>query len=99
MTCLILFTLCVVNKTPVLEFCLHMCSCGTLLVDMSVPSNSISPPSPRTHTCVQWGNTPLLIAAAKGHAEVAHFLLDNGSNVHEQNDVSRLKRILSACDI
>ena len=59
----------------------------------------IHPPSPRTHTCVQWGNTPLLIAAAKGHAEVAHFLLDNGSNVHEQNDVSRLKRILSACDI
>ena len=64
-------------------------SCVTLF-----PSDSLV--SPSLH--VQWGNTPLLRAAQKGYVEVACFLLDNGSNVHEQNNVSRLKRILAACD-
>ena len=46
---------------------------------------------------VQWGYTPLLRAARKGHAEVARFLLENGSNVQEENNVSRLERMLPAC--
>ena len=36
----------------------------------------------------QWGKTPLLRAAVNGHAEVARFLLDSGSDVHEQDNVS-----------
>ena len=47
---------------------------------------------------MQWGSTPLLLAAAEGHAEVAHCLLENGSSVQEENNVSGLKRILAACD-
>ena len=83
LTCLILLILCVVNKTP--EHLLHMCasSCGTLLVDMTVQSDSIV--SPSIH--VQWGSTPLLRAAQEGHVVVARCLLENGSNVHEQNNV------------
>ena len=50
---------------------------------MSVPSDSIVPPS--LH--VQWGYTPLLSAAHGGHAEIANFLLARGSNVQEQNNV------------
>ena len=42
--------------------------------------------SPSLH--MQWDSTPLLIAAQVGHAEVAHFLLENGSSVQEQSDVS-----------
>ena len=38
----------------------------------------------------QRGKTPLLLAVFKGHAEVAQFLLENGSDVHEQNNVSRI---------
>ena len=37
---------------------------------------------------VQNGVTPFLIAAAIGHIEVAGFLLDNGSSILEQTDVS-----------
>ena len=66
----------------------------TILVDVAVPSHSIV--SPSLH--VQWGNTPLLRAAQEGHAEVTHFLLENGSNVHEQNSVSRPQGVLSTFD-
>ena len=62
---------------------MYMCSCGTLLVDMSVPSDSIV--SPSLH--VQEGNTPLLLAAWQGHAGVAQFLLARGSSVQEQDNV------------
>ena len=62
-------------------------------VDVSVLTDSFVPPS--LH--VQWGNTPLLISAQGGHAEIARFLLWNGSDVHEENNVSRLDRMLSAC--
>ena len=37
---------------------------------------------------VQYGQTPFLTAAAKGHVEVAGFLLDNGSSILERMDVS-----------
>ena len=37
---------------------------------------------------VQYGVTPFLAAAAKGHIEVASFLLDNGSSILELSDVS-----------
>ena len=36
----------------------------------------------------QWGYTPLLRAMLSGHADVAHFLLESGSDVHEQANVS-----------
>ena len=45
---------------------------------------------------MQWGYTPLLMAAQEGHAEIARFLLGNGSNMKEENYVSRLERMLSA---
>ena len=51
---------------------------------MSILSDSIV--SPSLHD-VQSGNTALLIAAHKGHAEVARFLLGNGSSVTEQDNV------------
>ena len=60
----------------------HQLMCGTLLVDVSVPSDFIVSPS-----IVQSGSTPLLRAAQEGHAEVAWFLLGNGSSVTEQNNV------------
>ncbi len=41
----------------------------------------------------QWGNTPLLRAVVKGHAEIAHFLLDSGSVFYERNNVSALKQV------
>ena len=41
------------------------------------------------------GDTPLLIAAEKGHVDAARFLLKNGSNVSERNNVSRSKGICS----
>ena len=50
---------------------------------MSVPSGSILFPS--LH--VQSGATPLLRTAQEGHAEVAQFLLGNGSSVTEQDNV------------
>ena len=37
---------------------------------------------------VQYGATPFLLAVARGHIEVAGFLLDNGSSIRERNDVS-----------
>ena len=79
-----------VNKTPVLSCCLHMYTswCGALLVDILVPS--VSTLSTSFH--VQWGNTPLLIAAANGCAEVARFLLESGSSVQEENNVGGSKR-------
>ena len=61
---------------------------------MSVPSGSIL--SPSLH--VQSGNTPLLRAAQEGHAEVARFLLGNGSSVKEQDNVGWPKGILHSCD-
>ena len=55
-----------------------------ILVDMSVPSaGSIVSLSLR----VQWGSTPLLRAAANGHAKVDRFLMGNGSSVTEQDNV------------
>ena len=59
---------------------------------MSVSSDTIV--SSSLH--VQCGNTPLLRATAKGHAEVACLLLENGSDVEEENNVSRLDRMPSA---
>ena len=41
--------------------------------------------SPSLH--VQLGQTPLMRAAKKGHAEVVWFLLRNGSSVKEQDNV------------
>ena len=38
--------------------------------------------------CVQAGQTPFLTAAARGHVEVASFLLDNGSSILERTLVS-----------
>ena len=67
---------------------------GTLLVDMSLPSESILSPSHH----VQWGSTPLLRAAQEGHAEVARFLLGNGSSVTEQDNVGWSKGILTSSD-
>ena len=37
---------------------------------------------------MQYGETPFLLAAAKGYVEVAGFLLDNGSSILERTDVS-----------
>ena len=37
---------------------------------------------------VQNGQTPFLTAAAKGHVEVAGFLLENGSSILERANVS-----------
>ena len=37
---------------------------------------------------VQWGYTPLLRAVAKGHADIARFLLASGSDFDERNSVS-----------
>ena len=34
---------------------------------------------------VQWGYTPLLRAVAKGHADIARFLLASGSDFDERN--------------
>ena len=62
-------------------------------VDVSVLTDSFVPPS--LH--VQGGNTPLLRSAQEGHAEIARFLVWNGSEVHEENNVSRLERMPSAC--
>ena len=61
---------------------------------MPVPPESIV--SPSLH--VQWGNTPLLRAAQKGNGEIVGFLLKNGSNVEEQNNVGGPKGVLSVCD-
>ena len=40
----------------------------------------------------QWGRTPLLRAVFSGHADVACFLLENGSDVHEQDNVSMVEQ-------
>ena len=61
---------------------------------MSVPPESIV--SSSLH--VQEGNTPLLRAAQKGHAEIVCFLLENGSDVEEQNNVGGPKRVLYSGD-
>ena len=76
--------------------CLHKYTsyCGTLLVDMPAPPESIVLPS--LH--VQWGKTPLLRAAEKGYAEIVRFLLGNGSDVEEQDNVGGSKGVLSVCD-
>ena len=62
-------------------------------VDVSVLADSFVPLS--LH--VQGGNTPLLISAQKGHADIARYLLWNGSDVQEVDNVSRLERMPSAC--
>ena len=36
----------------------------------------------------QWGETPFFRAVLSGHADVACFLLESGSDVHEQANVS-----------
>ena len=54
---------------------------------MPVPPESIV--SSSLH--VQEGTTPLLRAAEKGDAEIVRFLLKNGSNVEEQDNVGGLK--------
>ena len=40
----------------------------------------------------QWGRTPFLRAVLSGHADVARFLLESGSDVHEQDNVSMVKQ-------
>ena len=47
---------------------------------------------------MQEGTTPLLRAAQEGHGKIVRFLLENGSNVEEQNNVGGPKRVLSSCD-
>ena len=47
---------------------------------------------------MQWDKTPLLRAAEKGHAAIVRFLLVNGSDVEEQDNVGGLKGVLSSCD-
>ena len=47
---------------------------------------------------MQWSKTPLLRAAQKGHGEIVSFLLKNGSNVEEQDNVGGPKGVLSSCD-
>ena len=82
-----------------LPFCNIVCTCTpvnvvhTITIDMWVQSDSIV--SPSLH--VQWGNTPLLTTAQEGHAEIAHFLLENGSSVQEQNNVGWPKGVMSSC--
>ena len=72
----------------------HQLMWYTILVYRYVnPPDSIAFPS--LH--VQESTTPLLRAAQKGHAEIAHFLLRNGSDVQEENNVSRLERMMFAC--
>ena len=62
-------------------------------------SRYVSPPDsivlPSLH--VQLGYTPLLKAAQEGHAEIARFLLESGSDVQEENNVSRQEWMLYAC--
>ena len=41
---------------------------------------------------VQCGCTPLLRAVFSGHADVARFLLERGSDVHEQDNVSMVEQ-------
>ena len=40
----------------------------------------------------QCGRTPLLRAVLSGHADVACFLLESGSDVHEQANVSMVEQ-------
>ena len=42
----------------------------------------------------QWGYTPLLTAVLSGHADVARFLLESGSDVYEQDNVSLVEQSL-----
>ena len=57
---------------------------------MPVPPESIV--SPSLH--VQEGTTPLLRAAQQGHGKIVGFLLENGSNVEEQDNVGGPKGVL-----
>ena len=41
----------------------------------------------------QWGRTPLLRAVVSGHADVARLLLESGSDVHEQANVSMVEQL------
>ena len=41
----------------------------------------------------QWGRTPLLRAVLSGHADVARFLLESGSDVYEQDNVSMVEQL------
>ena len=84
MSCVNLFIVCIINVTTLLLSAhVHTCSCGTLLVDMSVQSDSIRAPSRH----VQEGTTPLLRAAQEGQTGVPLILLLNGSSVQEQDNV------------
>ena len=47
---------------------------------------------------VQEGTTPLLLAAQNSHGEIVRFLLENGSDVEEQDNVGGPKGVLSVCD-
>ena len=46
---------------------------------------------------VQEGTTPLLRAVEKGRGEIVGFLMKNGSNVEEQDNVGGPKGVLSFC--
>ena len=94
LSCVNLF-MCIINMTPLLLFAhvrTYTSWCGTLLVDILVPSDSIV--SPSLH--MQWGCTPLLRAAQEGHEGVARFLLEGGSSVQEQDNVGWAKGVFSS---
>ena len=61
-----------------------------------MPASPESIVSPSLH--VQWGTTPLLRAAQEGNVEIVRFLLENGSDAEEQDNVGGLKGVLSCCD-
>ena len=45
----------------------------------------------------QSGKTPVLIAVIKGHIDVAGFLLESSSDVHEQDNVSMRNLVYLVC--
>ena len=40
-----------------------------------------------SHTLIQYGSVPLVIAAAKGHTKTVRRLLEAGANINHQNKV------------